>query len=47
MTGDVAQWLYIYRESELKSKDPGFDPLAEQGERQFFLVLVLFCVFSK
>ena len=31
-TGDVAQWL----QSEFKSEDPGFDPLAGQDEVQFF-----------
>ena len=32
--GDVAQWLRL-RESELKFKDPGFDPLVGQVEGQF------------
>ena len=32
MMGDVAQWL----DSEFTSKDHGFDPLAGQGEGQFF-----------
>ena len=26
----------MVRESEFKSEDPGFDPLAEQGERHVF-----------
>ena len=35
-TGDAAQWLENLR---FKSEDPRFDPLAEQGEEQFFLYL--------
>ena len=31
LTGDVAKWL----QSEFKSEDPGINPLAGQGERQF------------
>ena len=30
---NAAQWL---DSRNFKSEDPGFDPLAEQGERQFF-----------
>ena len=33
-TGDIAQWFV--KESEIKSEDPGFDPLVRQGEGQFF-----------
>ena len=29
----------VVRELELTSEDPGFDPLAGQGEKQFFLSL--------
>ena len=29
----------VVRESEFKAEDPGFDPLAGQGELQFFLSL--------
>ena len=35
LTGDVAQRL---ESRNSKSEDPGFDPLAEQGEEQFFSV---------
>ena len=34
MTGDVAQWL---KRRNSTPEDPGFDPLAGQGDGQFFL----------
>ena len=34
LSGDAAQW-YVSA-SEFKSEDPGFDPLAGQGEDQYF-----------
>ena len=34
LTGDVRS--SVVGVSQLKSKDPGFDPLVEQGEEQFF-----------
>ena len=33
-------------ESEFNSEDPGFDPLAGQGEEQFFCPSVNSCAFS-
>ena len=38
--GGVAQWL---RASQLKSEDPGFDPLERQGERGFLSLRVPSC----
>ena len=40
LTGDVAQWL---EETELKSEDPGFDPLAGQVEKVFLTLRVNSC----
>ena len=38
LTGDVAQWL---EETELKSEDPGFDPLAGQVEKVLLTLRVI------